>query len=365
MSTGAALAFAVVVGARFVLPLFILRYPLPAIIACLVLDGVDQTIFQSLGYDPPGYQGYDKAMDVYYLAVAYMATMRNWTSRPAFDVSRFLFFYRMVGVVAFELSQLRPLLMIFPNTFEYFFIAYESMRTRWNPLRFGVKAWLLVAAGIWVFIKLPQEWWIHIAKLDLTEMLGTTSWFGPVAIIVLLALLAAFWFAVRPRLVPADWTWRLAADPLPRGLASATERDAWRAQRGKVASVVTVEKVVLVGLLSVIFAQVLPGIRSTNFQLFAGLGVLVVVNTAISLWAARGSRSLESLTATLVLRVLLNVSLVALAEWLLGQNNGDLPWGTASFFVVLLSLLTTLHDRYQPVHDFRMADLPLTRVLDD
>ena len=81
--------FVLVVGTRFLLPLLIPRFPLPAIVACLVVDGVDQTIFQAFGYDPPGYQGYDKAMDVYYLAIAYLATMRNWTSPGGFVVGRF------------------------------------------------------------------------------------------------------------------------------------------------------------------------------------------------------------------------------------------------------------------------------------
>ena len=80
------MVFVAVVGARFVLPLFIPRWPLPAIIACLVLDGIDQSIFQWFGYDPPGYQSYDKAMDVFYLAIAYLATLRNWQSLPAFRV---------------------------------------------------------------------------------------------------------------------------------------------------------------------------------------------------------------------------------------------------------------------------------------
>src|SRR6476469_10818041 len=118
--------FVAVVGARFLVPLLIPRYPLPAVVASLLLDGVDQTIFQLFGYDPPGYQSYDKAMDVYYLAIAYLATMRNWASMPAYDVGRFLYFYRLVGVVVFELSQLRPMLLIFPNTFGYFLIADET-----------------------------------------------------------------------------------------------------------------------------------------------------------------------------------------------------------------------------------------------
>nr|BFE73266.1 hypothetical protein GCM10020092_065670 [Actinoplanes digitatis] len=83
MDTTAMVVFVAVVSARFLVPLLIPRYPLPAIIAALVLDGVDQTIFQAMGYDPPGYQGYDKAMDVYYLAIAYLSALRNWTScRP-------------------------------------------------------------------------------------------------------------------------------------------------------------------------------------------------------------------------------------------------------------------------------------------
>ena len=56
--------FTVVLLSRFLLPLTIIRWPRPGVVACLVLDAADQTIFQSFGYDPPFYQGYDKAMDV-------------------------------------------------------------------------------------------------------------------------------------------------------------------------------------------------------------------------------------------------------------------------------------------------------------
>src|ERR1700754_3133706 len=207
--------FVVVVGARFLLPLLIPRYPLPAIIACLILDGVDQTIFQSFGYDPPNYQGYDKAMDVYYLAIAYLATLRNWTSTPGFVVSRFLYFYRLVGVVAFELSQIRALLLVFPNTFEYFFIAYEGIRTRWTPLRLTMRNWVVVAGLIWVFVKLPQEWWIHVAQLDLTDTLAKYAWAPWLLAGLILAVLAVAWFVVLPRAPQPDWSWRVVADPIP------------------------------------------------------------------------------------------------------------------------------------------------------
>lgn len=356
MSSEVATVFWAVVGARFLLPLLIFRLPLPAIVGCLILDGVDQTIFQSFGYDPPGYQGYDKAMDVYYLALAYLATMRNWTSVPAFRTSRFLYFYRLVGVVAFELTGWRPLLLIFPNTFEYFFIAYEGIRTRWNPARLPMGFWLKTAALIWIVVKLPQEYWIHIAKLDFTETLADVPWFGPAIVIALLGLAAVLWFVVRPRLRPADWRWRLTTDQLPEPIDTAAERDAWRARHDRVSSLVTVEKIFLVGLISVVFAQVLPDLRATNAQLFSALAILVVLNTAFSLWAARGGRGGQSAVIAFLVRLAVNIGLVLLAGWLLGRGEGEVNQVATVFFVLLLSLITSLHDRYRPVYEVRFAE---------
>src|SRR4051794_14874843 len=204
MAPTAMVVFLAVVGGRFLIPLLIPRYPLPAIVAALILDGVDQTIFQSFGLDPPAYQGYDKAMDVYYLSIAYLSTMRNWTSLPALRVGRFLFFYRLVGVVAFELTDWRPMLLIFPNTFEYFFIAYEIVRLRWNPARYGFRWWAIVAAAIWIFVKLPQEYWIHVAQLDVTDTLSAMPWLWIVLAVAAVAAALVFWYVVRPRLAAPD-----------------------------------------------------------------------------------------------------------------------------------------------------------------
>jgi hypothetical protein len=175
------LIFWVVAGARFLLPLTIPRYPVPGIIASLLLDAVDQTIFQQFtGLDLEGYQGYDKALDIYYLAIAYISTLRNWANHFAFQVSRFLFYWRLVGVALFELTHLRPLLLIFPNTFEYFFIFYEVCRLRWDPKRMMGKVLIGAAAFIWIVIKLPQEYWIHIGQIDTTDWIKTSLFRVPV-----------------------------------------------------------------------------------------------------------------------------------------------------------------------------------------
>ena len=183
-----------VVVARLVVPLFIPAYPLPAILVAMVLDGVDQTIFAAtLGSDLAGYQTYDKALDIYYLAIAYVSTIANWVNGPAFGVGRFLWYYRLLGVALFESTGARWLLFVFPNTFEYFFDAIEAFRISRNPIRLTMRAVVDIAAFIWIFIKLPQEWWIHIAQLDFTDFMKETV-FG----------------------VPADssWTDAIAASPM-------------------------------------------------------------------------------------------------------------------------------------------------------
>jgi hypothetical protein len=349
------LLFLVVVGGRFVIPLFIPRFPLPALVAALVLDGVDQTIFQAFGYDPPGYQSYDKAMDMFYLSVAYLSALRNWTSRPALQVVRFLFFYRLAGVVLFELTEWRAVLLIFPNTFEYFFIAYEIVRLGWDPARVSLRRWVLTAAAIWIFIKLPQEWWIHVAQLDVTDTLAAYPWLIPILVLVLAGLALGIRFWLWRRLPQRAWSWHVAADPLPTEMDTAAERDAWVSAHWRVLSAATVEKVMLIGLLCLIYGYVLPGRRSSDLELFVGAAAFVVINVMISLAVARRTASLESALAAFGVRVLLNTALVLAADWLLRRFGGDINTGIAQFFAVLLSLLITLDDRFRPVSQVRMA----------
>jgi len=260
-------------------------------------------------------------MDVYYLAIAYLATMRNWASLPGYDVGRFLYFYRLVGVVAFELSQVRALLVVFPNTFEYFFIAYETVRARWQPLRMSLHKWIISAALIWIFIKLPQEYWIHVAQLDVTDTLQNYDWAWPLLIAMVLLLAAVLWFVVRPRVPEPDWELRVGADPLPGGIDTVAEQGAWRAGSSSVLSWATAEKIVLVGLISVIYAQTLPGVHVSNLQLFIGVGALVAMNTAISLAVARRDRSIESVALAFAARLLVDIGIVGMARVFAGSES--------------------------------------------
>jgi hypothetical protein len=360
------LVLAIVVSARLAVPLAILRYPLPAMLACLVIDGLDQTIFQTFtDLDLTGYQSYDKALDVYYLAIAYVATMRNWVNLVAFDVSRFLFFYRLVGVVAFELTQVRALLLVFPNTFEYFFDFYEAVRVRWDPRRMARRLLIAAAAAIWVFIKLPQEWWIHVAQLDMTDFLKESvfgvptdaSWGEAVAnnpsiVVIALLIVAAAAGLIRwivlPRLPPADHPPTFDADarqPAVDPLAVERER---RRMAVRLFDRELAEKFVLVALMSVIFAEML-GLEAEPLGVVLGIGALIAANTAVSEWLVRRERSWASTLAQFGTMLAVNLGIVLVGRFVIAIFGGA-PLDQALVFVLLLSLVVTLYDRYRPVH---------------
>jgi hypothetical protein len=336
---------------RLLVPLLIFRYPLPAIVACLVIDAADQTVFQLLTDLPlDGYQNYDKALDIYYLCLAYVATLRNWTHSTAFAIARFLLYYRLVGVLAFELGDgNRGLLLLFPNTFEYFFIFYEAVRTRWDPSRLSARAWWLSAAGIWVFVKLPQEYWIHVAQLDTTDLVRERPWVGLVMIVGITALLLGWWFGVRPALAPPDHAVRLAADPLPEQMDTGVER--WTARRHvPVLAAPLAEKIVLVSMICTVFASILPGVEATVTAIVVALSVVISVNAVLSAAAARRGWSIESALVEFGALATANVLLVVLANQLLER---DLRTGNTLFFVLLVTLVVSTYDRYRLVHEVR------------
>jgi hypothetical protein len=350
VSTTVQLVFVAVVGARFLLPLAIPYFPLPAVVACLVLDGVDQTIFQAFGADPPGYQSYDKAMDVYYLSIAFLSTLRNWASMPAFQVAWFLFFYRLVGALIFELTQVRWLLLVFPNVFEYFFIAYETVRSRWSPTALLLGWWISAAALIWVVVKLPQEWWLHVAELDVTDTISEHHWVLGLIVVVVLGLAVAYRMLVLPRLRPADWDWRFRPEPLPEEIDEPHEQTAWRMKYDAVLSWNTAEKVFLLGLVCCIFGQMLPDFTGSTMNLFLFVAAVVVANAAITLAAARRRWTVRSTALAFAARLVMNVVLASVANWILGDR---LDGYDALFFLTMISLITTLHDRWRPVHEVR------------
>ena len=364
--------FGVVIAARVLVPIAIPRFPLPAMLAALVIDGADQTIFQTFTrLDLEGYQTYDKALDVYYLSIAYTATLRNWTHHTAIAVGRFLYYFRLVGVVLFEITQIRALLLVFPNTFEYVFDLYEAIRARWDPRRLSDRFVIGAAAAIWIFIKLPQEWWIHVAQLDATDLLKQVvfgvpldaSWIDaiaarPIIVVAVIALVVALavgarWLLVH-RLPPADHRLTFDADTGQRAVdPAAVEREPRRLAR-RLFDRELVEKTALIALVSIIFGRMLPGVDATPLETALGIVIIIFVNTAITEALVRQGASWQSAVTQFVVMLVINLGIVAVGQALISSLT-DQRLEHALVFAGLLTLIVTLYDRYRPIHVARFA----------
>jgi hypothetical protein len=356
-----------VILSRLLVPLLIIRFPLPAIVACLVIDAVDQTIFQAIAPDADlaGYQSYDKALDIYYLVIAYTSTLRNWTNQFAVSIARFLIFYRLVGVVLFELTGIRELLFIFPNTFEYFFIFYEAVRLFWDPRRMNHRVLLAATAFIWIFIKLPQEWWIHIAQLDTTDLIqegifgvpaGTSwadtfaarPWIVVIAIVAVAVAVYALLWLMKNRLPPADRPLTIDADTEPGRRAGVDQLAAVRSRMARrVFHVSLLEKFALIALVSIIFGQML-GVRPDPLELSFLIGLVVVANAALSTWLQRFGFGPGPALRQFIVTGLLNVAILAVLLLIFDLLGAPADAPRLGFFVLLVTLLVTLYDRYRP-----------------
>jgi hypothetical protein len=364
-----------VVLSRFLVPLLIPLWPLPAMIAALVIDAVDQTVFQAVapGADLAWYQGYDKALDIYYLSIAYLATLRNWTNPAAFQVSRFLYYYRLVGATLFEATGLRWLLLIFPNTFEYFFDAIEAIRTRWDPRRVGAGLVVAIAAFIWIVIKLPQEWWIHIAQLDVTDVVqervfgvpAGTSWadtfagqwwivigFG----VVVVLLIALAWWVITRKLPPADRPFTLDADAQQPALEPGSVVAAERAIAGRLWAAATVEKVAFLVLVTAIFGMMLD-LRVPPLSLALAVAIVVILTTAISHWLTRRGSTPEGAVRQFLVTVVVIGGVVLVLQLVTPLPGGRDALLMTLFFVVLMGVLVTMHDRFLPRHVARFEQV--------
>ncbi len=345
MAADDAIVFAVVLALRLLIPLAILRFPLPAIMAALVIDAADQTIFQSMtdiDLERFNYQGYDKALDVYYLAIAYLSTIRNWTSQVAFGVGQLLWYYRLVGVVAFEFSGVRSLLLIFPNTFEYFFIAYEAIRLCWDPRRLPARAVSGLAVAIWVGIKLPQEYWIHIAKLDFTDALANRA-FAAVVVVGLVLLIVASGVAWR-RAPQPDWPPSIEVD------ARRTTVPFRPAQpmiaRYPLIDHPLVEKTILAGLIVAVFSQVFE-IQATVTQITLACGFIVVANAGASELLRRRGHAWRNTATEFIGLLIINWGAAILYAAFRSRFEARLELGPTITMLGLFTLVLILYDRFR------------------
>jgi hypothetical protein len=165
------MAIAIVVGLRLIVPLSILRWPLAGALASLVLDAVDVILVDFLARafgEPlefgPLYAQIDKWLDTYYLAIeAFIAS--RWTEALLRRTTLGLFAWRLIGVILFEITAFRPLLIVFPNLFENVYLYLVAAR-RFAPRLVPRTATQMAIVALALLVpKLIQEWVLHWEEL--------------------------------------------------------------------------------------------------------------------------------------------------------------------------------------------------------
>ncbi len=112
------------------------------------------------------------------------------------------------------------------------------------------------------------------------------------------------------------------------------------------------EKVILVTLVTLIFAQILPDFGGTNVQLALAVVAVVMLNSFVSYWFASVGLGWRSAVAAVCRVAGSNALIVAAGHFLL--NRGPIAnAGPGAFLLALLTLLVTLYDYFRPIYSAR------------
>lgn len=158
----------VVILLRLIVPLSIFRYHFWGTVASVILDGIDVVIADALGatrgldYGIGSYVRGDKLFDMYYLSIAFYTSLK-WGNALAKGTSIFLYVYRAVGVLLFEITQTRLILFIFPNLFENWFLFWAARNSYFPNFKLTAKKLIMILLILSV-PKLSQEYLLHFME---------------------------------------------------------------------------------------------------------------------------------------------------------------------------------------------------------
>lgn len=172
---------ALIVTAKFGLPILIVRFPFAAGWANFFLDGFDGDLLIPLGLPNELYQPVDKLSDwVTYVAIVVVAYRNAW---PTKRLMLGLFLFRSIGQIGFLATGNELFLAAFPNFLEPLFLVTATILTweravrrlpDWQGQGFAFLArhkWLI--GTLIVVYKLQDEYFTHIANVDRSEWIQT------------------------------------------------------------------------------------------------------------------------------------------------------------------------------------------------
>jgi hypothetical protein len=154
-----------VTAMRIASSLLVLRFPLAGFIFALEVDKWDWYWLDAgdrSEADQALYQQWDKVMDLFTLGIAAIVALR-WRDALARNIALVAFAWRVVGAVAFVVTEQSWLLIAFPNVFESMFLLYMIFRVLSGQTRMldGRTAAVLVSLAL-IIPKVAEELFLHM-----------------------------------------------------------------------------------------------------------------------------------------------------------------------------------------------------------
>ena len=130
----------------------------------------------------PDYQAFDKWLDLVYM-LAFLYVSAGWNGNDKL-ISIALFVGRITGLLLFEITNLRIVLLYFPNIFEFWFLFVAGRKHFYPQYVMNLRA-TIIALVVCSILKLTQEFVLHGWKI-----LDNYTFFEAIEIVY---LFFAFW----------------------------------------------------------------------------------------------------------------------------------------------------------------------------
>ena len=148
---------AVFVAYRVATALPTLRWPFAGALIAIVGDFCDLFLMNAIG-GIEDYQRLDKVCDLAYMFTFLVVALR-WRGLER-GVAIALFFFRMVGDAAFEVTGERLVLLLFPNVFEFWFIAVAALHHYRGGVSLAPRQAVIALVAL-LLGKEAQEYFLH------------------------------------------------------------------------------------------------------------------------------------------------------------------------------------------------------------
>ena len=164
---------------RLLVPLLMLRWPLPGLLLSISVDMYDWDFFDiRTPEDNAVYQNWDRIMDMYFQLVAVLM-VRKWKDARSRVIAYALLGFRLVGYLLFFLTQDRKFLFFFPNFYDNFLVIYLGYVFVFKRIRLIDAPMDAIVIAVFLLIpKIIHEYFLHYLQIQPWERYDIASIFG-------------------------------------------------------------------------------------------------------------------------------------------------------------------------------------------